>query len=680
MLNAGNVADPRIVLVNPAALAIYQRPVVVSVYNRFYAGLPNGTLSSGSLGAALPLGAKWSAGLSGNYFNADLADYRNLAANFAVNFWEKKLAAGVRLGYFGVAYDQDKFYRFDKGDPLFARRESRHQFDLGVGLLANPAENFFAGLVLEHLNRPNLSLANDAKGKAPFSAGLGAMYRFAFARPLLALEYEAGKLYFSAGAEKFFGNETAMLRSLVSRERLGFGAAVLLGGLRLDYDFQWPLTEMNELTNGFHHLTVSYHFKSESSRRRPDFFIKTAPLAETRREANPCDTLEFAVASALDSVPVTATHEIIEETPLLNCLFFAEGKSEIPAERYHLQPSPSLRDDQAVSVHEQYRHVLNLVARRLRNHREWRIVVVGCNSNEGLELNNAALSRQRALAVKRHLVEACGVDSAQIAIAVRDLPEHPSTTKDRFGHEENRRAEIVPLPGAEELLAPLVRKEQVVSLADSACTFMLDGASDHIEARRWELTITNETAQILRRFSGNAAPPKTLWWDWRDDSGARVPFGETFNYSLEVEDKCGKPVASPWKKLPVRRRERERRVTDRTQLVLFQFDSDSIAVNAPAVRRKLNRIVEKFRANPGAKISIKGYTDVIGAVPRNRLLSTSRAKQIHAALTALGVPPAAMSYAGLGAGQPMMSNALPEGRMMNRRVEIDLVFPAKPKR
>jgi outer membrane protein OmpA-like peptidoglycan-associated protein len=103
-------------------------------------------------------------------------------------------------------------------------------------------------------------------------------------------------------------------------------------------------------------------------------------------------------------------------------------------------------------------------------------------------------------------------------------------------------------------------------------------------------------------------------------------------------------------------------------------------VNAPAVRRKLNRIVEKFRANPGAKISIKGYTDVIGAVPRNRLLSTSRAKQIHAALTALGVPPAAMSYAGLGAGQPMMSNALPEGRMMNRRVEIDLVFPAKPKR
>ena len=70
---------------------------------------------------------------------------------------------------------------------------------------------------------------------------------------------------------------------------------------------------------------------------------------------------------------------------------------------------------------------------------------------------------------------------------------------------------------------------------------------------------------------------------------------------------------------------------------------------------------------------IVGHTDATGDPEHNVHLSLDRALAIEAALVDRGVDPQRLVTAGLGESRPMTSNATPEGRALNRRVELDRV-------
>ena len=70
----------------------------------------------------------------------------------------------------------------------------------------------------------------------------------------------------------------------------------------------------------------------------------------------------------------------------------------------------------------------------------------------------------------------------------------------------------------------------------------------------------------------------------------------------------------------------------------------------------------------GAKV--EGNTDSTGSARHNLELSRQRAASVVAALKAGGMNPARLRAEGLGASNPVESNATPEGRAQNRRVVI----------
>lgn len=88
-------------------------------------------------------------------------------------------------------------------------------------------------------------------------------------------------------------------------------------------------------------------------------------------------------------------------------------------------------------------------------------------------------------------------------------------------------------------------------------------------------------------------------------------------------------------------------------------------VREPA-RDQLERIAAIIVANPGLRVRIEGHSDS----ESDASLSWKRAEAVREILIARGVSPGSVTSRGLGNTRPLMSNATPEGREANERVEI----------
>ena len=101
--------------------------------------------------------------------------------------------------------------------------------------------------------------------------------------------------------------------------------------------------------------------------------------------------------------------------------------------------------------------------------------------------------------------------------------------------------------------------------------------------------------------------------------------------------------------------------------LLFGFDSAELSADAEGL---LAGALELTRRLPKASITVDGHTDSIGNPAYNRDLSRRRASRVAGWLQTHGVDPSRMTVRGFGAEQPIADNSTPEGRQMNRRVEI----------
>lgn len=106
------------------------------------------------------------------------------------------------------------------------------------------------------------------------------------------------------------------------------------------------------------------------------------------------------------------------------------------------------------------------------------------------------------------------------------------------------------------------------------------------------------------------------------------------------------------------------------------FDSGDAVIKSDAypVLEKLSVILEKYADN---EIVIEGHTDNVpqssGKYPSNNELSTARALAVFYYLTDHStLNPAHISYSGRGEYIPIADNSTPEGRTLNRRVEIKI--------
>jgi OOP family OmpA-OmpF porin len=97
------------------------------------------------------------------------------------------------------------------------------------------------------------------------------------------------------------------------------------------------------------------------------------------------------------------------------------------------------------------------------------------------------------------------------------------------------------------------------------------------------------------------------------------------------------------------------------------FDSDKAVIKDPRV---LDEAVAIMKANPKLTGEVQGYTDDTASAEYNQKLSEARAKAVRDYFVQHGIAPERIKAKGFGETNPVASNATPEGRAQNRRVEL----------
>ena len=120
--------------------------------------------------------------------------------------------------------------------------------------------------------------------------------------------------------------------------------------------------------------------------------------------------------------------------------------------------------------------------------------------------------------------------------------------------------------------------------------------------------------------------------------------------------------------------DRIRREQESMQVILANdvlFSSGS-ATMQPGASSKLHKLADVLNRYPRSTIQVVGYTDSRGTEESNLDLSRRRAQAVADELTADGVSATRISTRGVGVADPVATNATPEGRAQNRRVEINV--------
>ena len=100
----------------------------------------------------------------------------------------------------------------------------------------------------------------------------------------------------------------------------------------------------------------------------------------------------------------------------------------------------------------------------------------------------------------------------------------------------------------------------------------------------------------------------------------------------------------------------------------FEPDSDRLKSESAAT---LKQIAAALAKDPQLKLEIDAYTDSAGDADHNLKLSQLRAQAVQAVLvTQFGIAASRLTANGFGAAKQVGSNATPEGRAENRRVEL----------
>ena len=101
------------------------------------------------------------------------------------------------------------------------------------------------------------------------------------------------------------------------------------------------------------------------------------------------------------------------------------------------------------------------------------------------------------------------------------------------------------------------------------------------------------------------------------------------------------------------------------------FATDSAALTG-GLQSDISTLASSINAYPDTTINVIGHADNTGDATYNQDLSARRAQAVSSALISSGVNPTRIRSIGRGEDAPIATNQTPEGRALNRRVEITI--------
>jgi len=370
----------------------------------------------------------------------------------------------------------------------------------------------------------------------------------------------------------------------------------------------------------------------------------------------------------------------IDSSPMLGHIYFADGSSEIPPQ-YARYAGPGETADfdpqQLRGTLEKYYQVLNIVGKRLVDHPDATITLVGCNANTGTEKGNKTLSTQRAEAVRDYLQKVWNIDPERIAIEARNLPETPSSRRLKEGQAENRRVEIRSTDPA--ILSP-IPSVYLATQIDTPALTVRQNAFWPRDIARWKITAANAGGN-LTELTGEGVPVSEVQVPLPTEDLGAMGTGGGIAVKMELQDAKGGSVVLSLEQVKVSfiqssqrlAQKQDLKVQEKYALILFAFNKDTIDARNQEI---VNKVAARIRELPQATVEIVGHTDNIGKEAYNIKLSERRAQAVYKLLAAAyGEDPGKrIRHSGVGPNTPLYDNLSPEARSFNRTVTITLEY------
>lgn len=148
--------------------------------------------------------------------------------------------------------------------------------------------------------------------------------------------------------------------------------------------------------------------------------------------------------------------------------------------------------------------------------------------------------------------------------------------------------------------------------------------------------------------------------------GAAVDNNTTMDNNTDTQEQAMRTALAQSEAPSVKR---EMEVLSLTLKGDVSFDANSAALK-PVALDEINRVAVVLKQYPQSTILVAGHTDSIGAEDKNQELSERRAESVKSALVGQGIAPMRVTTVGYGEAKSIATNDTPEGRQLNRRVEI----------
>ncbi len=675
-VNPANTSDPRALYVNPAVAAATLPRTYLGLKLIYPGILENNTfgLKSSRFNISSPKFTAWqiAAGFHSQYFSTPLYAESIFGLALAKSF-NAQLHFGIDLALHSRSYNSENFDGVDPRDPVFQKGNGISVFDPSVGAIYQCNDMISLAAALRHFTQPRISLGS-SEFRQPLETILGLGLTKNFARVDLGAHYWQNQFRPILGAEFF--------DQAIGRLRLGFalnnaaldGQLVLRRNASLFYSFNLPTSDLNLVSAGSHEFGLQYEFKPKTSREEAATRLREQDEANVNLIMAKTPPLFAGLQATVDTVVITESREIREELPLIPRVFFGKDSYTLAPSRYDLLPeTQSAKFYQSVrEINSAYRNLLNIVADRLRAHPDAVVAVRGFSPGAPVEMNPQEISRQRAQYVRDHLVNVLQVEARQVRAEIGQPEIAEASTHDPLRLEELQRVDlVVPAAWEETIFAPIFSEKKEIDALPQQCGFVVKNLQPGAGLRHWQLTIMSrsDTIEVLR---GKANVPDTIWWNWQFDPERMSSFWREVRGTLRLVDGAGQEFHTPAVRIASKQTRTATMHIEKIPLILFAFDEYELDRTSARLRAKLRQIAVKLAAEPDAACALNGYTDEIGEIEHNYQLSIKRARNVQRELTQLGVVPGRMSHQGYGESAQLADNRLPEGRMLNRRVEVHL--------
>jgi outer membrane protein OmpA-like peptidoglycan-associated protein len=151
------------------------------------------------------------------------------------------------------------------------------------------------------------------------------------------------------------------------------------------------------------------------------------------------------------------------------------------------------------------------------------------------------------------------------------------------------------------------------------------------------------------------------------------PWPDTDGDGLYDKDDACPKIPGPIENRGCPKIEKEEQEILNTAFENLEFASGKSIILATSFK-SLDDLAALLIKKPEWKLQIAGHTDNKGDAKKNMILSKDRAESVKKYLASKGVDAARLKAEWYGQTKPIATNATPEGRQKNRRVEMNVIF------